>query len=120
MRHLIALAGMAVWLSACSSLSKSGCKHKDWLMVGQQDGSRGRSDQLEVWRLNCSSVGASIDEAAYRQGYGEGLLTYCTPEHAYYAGRRGEPFPRVCPEDPRYSVARGYRDGLEYRSHHLK
>jgi Protein of unknown function (DUF2799) len=115
--RLATVTALVIWgVSACSTFSKVDCERAEWLKLGQRDGNLGRPGS---WRTACPHLSLT-EEESYRAGYEQGLSNYCTPTHAYYVGRRGEPFPRVCPEDRQMSVAREYRDGLDYRSRHLR
>ncbi|CAN5129280.1 hypothetical protein BH09PSE6_BH09PSE6_04270 [soil metagenome] len=84
----LALIATALTITGCASLSKSECLKGDWAAIGKSDGYGGRSptridDHVEA----CAEYGVRPDLAAYRQGYRQGLVFYCTGAKGFEDGR---------------------------------
>jgi hypothetical protein len=94
MRPLLILC--AALLGGCVSNSDDPCE-KQWDQVGEADGKLGFTEQrVEFHQTQC---GIKVDEALWEQGRKRGLAWYCRPEHLYLAGRSGEEYRGVCPND---------------------
>lgn len=95
----MALASVvAVVLSGCGTLSERECLSVDWWTLGKQDGLEGwPASRLADHQSACADVARQPDPIQYEAGRQTGLLSYCTPESAYRAGRRGDPYRGVCP-----------------------
>ncbi|NRA31351.1 MAG: DUF2799 domain-containing protein [Parvularculaceae bacterium] len=61
----------------------------DWQQAGFTDGSEGWGlVRWDRYVKACEGSGVVPDEVAWRQGYREGLKTFCNPSGAFAAGRR--------------------------------
>jgi len=70
---------------------------KVWLDVGEADGKLGFTiERVAFHRTQC---GEKVDEAQWLLGHQKGLAWYCRPEHLYLAGRAGEEYRGVCPNE---------------------
>lgn len=95
---VVALAGCAVLLASCSSLSQEECRLGDWHAIGFADGTRGKDNgRIEDHRKACAEVGVSPDLNAYLAGWERGLEHYCTPVNGYQEGLAGRGYGGVCP-----------------------
>ncbi len=87
------LAGAALLIPGCSSLSERECRATDWWAVGQKDGTLGRpSSAITEHREACAEHGVPPDSDAYEEGRRSGLLVYCTRFSGYRVGRNDEPY----------------------------
>lgn len=112
---LLALAGVAVIASGCSSgLTREECQVVDWRGLGYEDGIQGRTQAaITGHRKACAKHGVAMDLAAYRQGWDEGVQRYCQPGNAYQRGRSGNAYAGVCPADLEPAFLQAYRNGRE-------
>ena len=80
----------------CVSNSDDPCE-KVWSDVGEADGKLGfAGDRVAFHQTQC---GEKVDVALWELGRQKGLAWYCRPEHLYLAGRSGEEYRGVCPND---------------------
>lgn len=95
------VAGVVIFmlsLAGCATLSEEECLAGDWVSIGAADGAAGRMETvLSEHAKACGEVGVAPDEAAWRRGYEDGLIRYCTPQNAYEQGRMGQSLRPVCP-----------------------
>jgi hypothetical protein len=109
------LAGCAVILSSCASLSPEQCRNADWRQIGFTDGANGEpASRLQSHASACSNADIKPDLDAYLSGRMEGLHGYCQPENGFEVGRRGRP-DNVgdCPPHLRAPFLDQYRQGRE-------
>ncbi|MFM5440880.1 DUF2799 domain-containing protein [Aeromonas enteropelogenes] len=86
---------IAALLGGCVS-NDDPCE-KVWSEVGEADGKLGfTTERIEFHRAQC---GDKVDGELWLQGHQKGLAWYCRPEHLYLAGRSGEEYRGVCPND---------------------
>ncbi|MCS6209812.1 DUF2799 domain-containing protein [Shewanella baltica] len=91
------LALSVLSLTQCSSLSIEECANSDWFALGLADGNRGTSaGQLNQYQKDCREFNLSVDTAQWKQGYQQGLASYCLPENGYRVGLAGESYYGVC------------------------
>lgn len=94
---MAAMMAMAL-LGGCATMSPEQCLTADWSQRGYKDGHAGfTSNRLSKHYKACSQVGVTPNVTAYRKGYDEGLMQYCTPGNAVVEGRAGKPYRNVCP-----------------------
>lgn len=104
----------AIALNGCATLNESQCRSADWYQLGTRDGSEGYArNRLESHREACSEFGLVADDAAWRQGYEDGLESYCTADNGYRVGRRGGSYARVCPAEADGEFIAAYELGRE-------
>lgn len=109
---LYALVALA--LTGCATLNESQCRSTDWYQLGSRDGSGGYgSGRLQSHREACSEFGLAPDDAAWRQGYEDGLQTYCTADNGYRVGRNAGSYGRVCPAESESEFIAAYELGRE-------
>ena len=95
MRSLVIMFCAAL-LGGCVSNSDDPCE-KVWSDVGEADGKLGFADDRVAFHQ--TQCGDKVDVAMWQQGRQKGLAWYCRPEHLYLAGRSGEEYRGVCPND---------------------
>lgn len=101
-------------LSSCATLSKNECLNADWLTIGYEDGVQGRSrDRIASHRKACADHRITPDLTAYRQGYNEGLVNFCTPGNGYRKGQRGSTYTGICQGDLERDFLKGYHAGRD-------
>ena len=89
------------------------CKNADWFEVGRIDGINGVPLHSSTYAGRCQAQGAKIDPELYGAGWERGLTDYCTPEHAYDAGRSGETYNGVCPKNMEAKFLKRFKVGAE-------
>jgi hypothetical protein len=103
MRNILiitAAAGAICALGSCATMSAEQCLAGDW--SGQGFGEHADA---------CVKHGVTPDDAAYRSGWSEGVLRYCTPARGFEEGRRGANYAGVCPSDLERDFLPAYEDG---------
>ena len=88
----------------------------DWRAYGVTDGQLGipASDRTDFFE-DCRKLGIPVDVAAYQAGRAEGLMTYCTAESGYQAGRERRKYDDVCTGQGDIAFRQGYARGREDR-----
>ena len=107
---------LALTLAGCSSMSESQCRVADWYRVGQTDGGSGvEHNRLADYADDCGKIGIRPNTAAYRQGWDQGILAYCTPYNGWLAGVDGQHNKAaVCRGQAGYEgFAQSHRAGLQ-------
>jgi hypothetical protein len=118
-RHLAAAMSVTMALLAgCSSMSKSECERADWQRRGSEDGRAGYpSNYIAEHREACGKVGIQPDEARWRVGWSQGIVSYCTPDSAWNSGVNNRTYYGVCADLNEATFLRYHRAGqLVYRA----
>lgn len=111
MRNLL-IAGAALALGSCATMSKEECVASDWFAVGDSDGGRGASWlKIDAYTKVCAKAGVTPDAALYAKGRTQGLVRYCTESNGFYVGRSGHGYGNVCPMPAESAFLGGYADG---------
>lgn len=98
----LAVAALALVLSACETIPEAQCPKVDWYALGVEDGRAGYSaERLADHRKACDGVRVEPDERAWLEGRRAGLTEYCAPPRAIENGLAGRGYAGVC-SDPRY------------------
>nr|WP_159063710.1 DUF2799 domain-containing protein [Thaumasiovibrio occultus] len=106
--------GAALLLSGCATMNKEECLSADWQLLGLTDGAKGyRLARLDEHRSACAEYGVSPDPIAYRKGYDEGIVTYCTPANGYQQGLNGNNYYGQCPANLHDAFAKAHEQGLQ-------
>ncbi|MGL4711564.1 MAG: DUF2799 domain-containing protein [Shewanella sp.] len=93
----IFLALSVLSLTQCSSLSIEECANSDWFALGLADGHQGaKPGLLNQYQKDCREFNLNVDSAQWKQGYQQGLASYCLPENGYRIGLAGERYYGVC------------------------
>lgn len=99
-------------LGSCATMSKEQCLAGDWSGQGYADGAAGASmSRLGEHAEACMKHGVAPDDAAYRSGWSQGVVTYCTPERGFVEGRSGNGYAGVCPAELERAFMPAYEDG---------
>lgn len=107
-------AAFALAAAGCASLSGKQCRSGDWIAVGRDDGARGLpASEIERHRESCAAHGVMPDAVRYGTGHAEGLAQYCTPRGGYLAGRRADPYRKLCPAGVESRFLEAHRHGRE-------
>ncbi|MCG8316715.1 MAG: DUF2799 domain-containing protein [Pseudomonadales bacterium] len=108
---------LAIFIGACSTLSKDECITADWKTIGFEDGSRGYTSQrISSHRESCAEHGVSPNMDRYLLGHRAGLKNYCTHSNGLKLGKRGSQYNQVCPKDLEGQFIAGYRQGKKIYS----
>ena len=88
--RIIWLIPLAIALAGCESMSVSECKVADWGRVGFADGMRGESDRrIADYTEDCGKAGIVPNAQAYRYGWDQGIVGFCTPANGWREGVAG-------------------------------
>ena len=94
---LTVLAGAALALSGCATLSETECRTADWGRLGQQDGANGYAEsRLADHAEACNKIGILPNATAWRAGWDQGVQSYCTPAVGWREGLAGRGYNGVC------------------------
>ncbi|OGN42276.1 MAG: hypothetical protein A2623_01060 [Caulobacterales bacterium RIFCSPHIGHO2_01_FULL_70_19] len=106
------LAGAVVALGSCATMSEEQCLAGDWAGQGFNDGAAGYAmSRLGEHAEACGKHGVVPDDAAYRSGWSEGVLRYCTIENGFRVGAEGGGYAGVCPAGVERDFLIAYEDG---------
>jgi len=106
------VAGVALMLGSCATMSEDQCRAGDWGGVGFADGAAGyTADRIQEHAKACAKHQIAPDFAVYSAAREDGLRRYCTPESGFSAGRRGASYARVCPAELEGDFLPAYEDG---------
>lgn len=104
--------GAVIALGSCASMSKEQCLAGNWSGQGFADGAAGMTmGRLGEHAEACTRHGVVPDDAAYRSGWAEGVIRYCTPERGFAEGREGHRYAGVCPADREAAFVPAWEDG---------
>ncbi|MGH1487278.1 MAG: DUF2799 domain-containing protein [Cellvibrionaceae bacterium] len=105
----ISLLLLSLVIYGCATMNANECTTANWQAIGYEDGNRGYgASRFGQHRKACAKHGVSADFSVYKQGYDQGVRSYCTPERGYSLGKRNSALPNICPNDLIASVRRGY------------
>ena len=106
---MLMLIGM---FSGCASMSKKECLNADWHAIGYNEGARGiHYSHLAKHRESCGEYQIIPDDAAYQDGWQQGIRRYCTADTGYRIGSAGQAYRNICPDDVRADFLAGWRQG---------
>lgn len=101
-------------LAGCASLSKEECLTADWHAIGYEDGARGEQrSQVAAHRKACAEYRVRPDMREYREGYDEGLESFCTASTGYSRALNGYEYTGICPGLLEADFLEGYTSGRE-------
>ncbi|GAB4216483.1 MAG: DUF2799 domain-containing protein [Rhodoferax sp.] len=110
----------ALALGGCASMSESQCRVADWYRVGLDDGASGvEPGRVADYAEDCGKIGVRPDTRAYRQGWDQGIQSFCTPANGWQQGVQGRSGKdKVCVGQIGYTAfQRNLQAGLEvYRT----
>lgn len=80
--------------------TRSPCAYIDWFETGRADGLAGLpSTKLGTYQERCNQTSFPVKTDQYLTGRETGLVEFCTPTGGLEAGRRLQPYEKVCPEN---------------------
>ncbi len=107
-----ALAALAIGVGSCATMSEEQCLAGDWSGQGFSDGAAGYAmSRLGEHAEACGRHGVVPDDDAYRSGWNEGVLRYCTIENGFRVGAQGGGYAGVCPAEVERDFVVAYEDG---------
>ncbi|MFC7378584.1 DUF2799 domain-containing protein [Brevundimonas sp. GCM10030266] len=99
-------------LGSCATMSEAECLAGDWTGRGFSDGAAGYSQsRLGEHAQACTKHGIVPDDAAYRAGWAQGVVRYCTLSNGFAQGRTGSSYAGVCPRELEADFLPAYEDG---------
>jgi len=108
-------------ITSCSSGNKkyegapdsySDCQKTDWYEVGYQNGLKGTPvSKFNHYAEECSGEDEKPNQDYYLAGRDRGLKVYCHPDRAFEAGKKGEPYLHVCPDNQHRRFLEHYEAG---------
>ncbi|WP_420470819.1 DUF2799 domain-containing protein [Brevundimonas sp. FT23042] len=108
----MALVVAGASLGSCATMSAEECMAGDWGGRGFSDGAAGYAQsRLGEHAEACSKHGITPDDSAYRAGWAQGVLRYCTLPNGFAQGRSGAAYNGVCPRDLERDFLPAYQDG---------
>lgn len=112
--HALAwLAGVAVALSGCASMTPEECRTADWYERGMYDGLQGEPRAyIEEHRAVCAKAGVKTDVSLWQKGRMVGIRQYCQPDNAEALGLKGRTYQSgACPPEMESAFLQRYRAG---------
>lgn len=114
MKNTLILTLVLAGLAGCATLTPDQCKTADWLDLGRRDGQRGRSpDRIAEHSEACSKAGMSVNAGLWRQGWREGVRSYCVPRVAWNEGAANNSYNGACHDLDEPNFLRWYRLGQD-------
>lgn len=111
---LLAVMALAGLTAGCATLSEEECLNADWVGIGFTDGTNGRSpSRLDEHARACAQHQLGVNAEAWRAGYEDGLVRYCTPFNGAREGASGDTYRGVCPAVLEGDFLAGYREGRD-------
>lgn len=108
----IGLITASALLGSCATMSAEECVAGDWSGRGFSDGAAGYAQsRLGEHAEACSKHGVAPDDDAYRAGWAQGVLRYCTLPNGFAQGRSGASYNGVCPAGLEADFLPAYQDG---------
>jgi hypothetical protein len=108
----IGLITASTLLGSCATMSAEECMAGDWSGRGFSDGAAGYAQsRLGEHAEACSKHGIAPDDDAYRAGWAQGVLRYCTLPNGFAQGRSGAAYNGVCPAGLEADFLPAYQDG---------
>lgn len=111
---LAAVAGAALALSGCATLSEEECKTADWGRLGYQDGAAGHPEsRLAEHAEACAKIGIRPLADIWRAGWDRGVRAYCVPSVGWNEGLAGRSYQGVCRGRGEEAFLPAYRAGAD-------
>ena len=96
----VAVAGAALFLASCATVSREQCEAGDWPAIGKAHALQGfPASRLDNVVEDCGRHSIAVDTDAYMQGWRMGVRAYCTPRRGFEDGRNGKRPSFSCPAD---------------------
>lgn len=109
-------------LASCTSfvgpqVKADPCSNVDWFEVGRLDALVGAPAETSLALQRCQSTAPDkVTPNAmefYVAGWNRGLISYCTPEHAFNEGRRQREYQQICPAHVERAFLERYEAGRQ-------
>ena len=105
-------------LAGCSSVQKIVCGRDDWETAGREDARKGLDSRAQNYAAICKDKADGnkkyfVDQKAYRRGYEQGKVAYCTRENGKLLGLQGKRYRHNCPIQLESGFLQGYNSGRE-------
>jgi hypothetical protein len=111
----LAVSALALFISACATLSEGECRDQDWYGIGADDGFDGApASKIEEHRKACAEYGIVPDTEQYEVGRRDGLTQYCTVTRGFDIGRKGMQYGGGCPPGADREFLRGHSLGRRF------
>jgi len=111
---MILLAGTAMALSGCATLSEEECKTADWGRLGYKDGAAGHTEnRLAEHAEACAKTGVRPMADIWRAGWDRGVRAYCVPSVGWNEGLAGRSYQGVCRGRGEEAFLPAYRAGAD-------
>ncbi len=108
----IAIAGAALLMTSCETISESECVAGNWADIGYRDGVDGRSrSRIADYVKQCGEYGQDVNRRIYLSSYETGLTHYCIYDKGFSLGENGNSYNSVCQGDGAVQFRAGYDDG---------
>ncbi len=105
----VLLIGSSAMLGGCATMSPEECMVADWYRIGEQDARAGRSNDFLAQRAgDCDEAGYPADVDAWRAGFEDGLLSFCTIDEGFRFGLEGQRYQNSCPTGLERDFLEGY------------
>jgi hypothetical protein len=103
-------------LAGCESMSEDQCRRADWTERGRDDGRSGEPEgYIENHRKACAKAGVVPDDRRWRQGWGEGVRSFCIPRVAWQRGLDNGSYEGACRDLDESSWLAWFRAGQDAR-----
>lgn len=108
------MLALCVALAGCETMSEDQCRNADWSERGRADGRNGEAEShIEAHRKACAKANVTPDDRRWRQGWVEGVRTYCVPAVAWRAGLANRSYRGACRDFDEAVFLRWHRLGLD-------
>jgi flagellar motility protein MotE (MotC chaperone) len=113
MKRMTVLAmAAAVLATGCETMSEDQCRKADWFERGRIDGRNGEGEGfIDKHRRACAKANIAPDDRRWRQGWAEGVRSYCVPRVAWQRGLDGSSYHGACRDFDEAVWLRWYRLG---------
>lgn len=104
----------ALLLSSCASLQSGDqhCRRTDWHRLGSQDGMQGKDKRNLTKDFADCGPNFSINQAAYKKGWDQGVKLYCGSRNGLSLGMAGKQYNNVCPDNQISAFDKAWKEGL--------
>lgn len=109
---LLLTLGLA--LAGCETMSEDQCRKADWAERGRSDGRNGEPEShIDAHRKACAKANVLPDDRRWRQGWAEGVRSYCTPQVAWQRGIDNRSYHGACRDFDESLFLRWHRAGQD-------
>jgi hypothetical protein len=113
MKYALLLTSLLI---SCSQFDREECKTVDWVELGREQARLGRPYRtVENFKTICDKYDIKVNEIMFRDGYNQGVKTYCSYHNGYELGVTNKDYHNICPKDLEYEFLMGYNKGKRDR-----